>query len=251
MAEMSSRVAVVTGAATGIGRATALAFAKEGATVIALDVDVTAGRETIALAEDEGVEATFIEADVAESAAVEAAMNRVADTYGRLDYLHNNAAIEGDRLYTHEQTEDGWQQMLNVNLGGVWHGMKHAIPHMLDTDPSGCIVNTASTEAHRGSTEQGPYVASKHGVVGLTKSAAKEYGPDGLRVNAVCPGAVDTPMLKRYTTETEREEKVPEGIPLGRMADPAEIANAVVWLCSDDASYVNGHPLVVDGGRIA
>jgi NAD(P)-dependent dehydrogenase (short-subunit alcohol dehydrogenase family) len=251
MTDMSGRVAVVTGAAAGIGRATSLAFADVGAAVAAFDVDADAGRETVATIEEAGGDATFVEADVADSAAVEDAVETVVETFGRLDYLHNNAAIEGDRLHTHEQTEDGWQRMLDVNLTGVWHGMKHAIPHMLDTDPPGCIVNTASTEAHRGSTEQAPYVASKHGVVGLTKSAAKEYGPEGLRVNAVCPGAVDTPMLNRYTTEEEREEKVPEGIPLGRMADPAEIANAVVWLCSEEASYVNGHPLVVDGGRIA
>jgi NAD(P)-dependent dehydrogenase (short-subunit alcohol dehydrogenase family) len=251
MTDLSDRVAVVTGAAAGIGRATALAFATAGATVVALDVDAAGGRETVAEAEAEGVDATFVEVDVADAAAVEAAMDAVVDTYGRLDYLHNNAAIEGERRHVHEQTLAGWQRMIDVTLTGVWHGMKYAIPHMLDSDPPGCIVNTASTEAHRGSTEQGPYVASKHGVVGLTKTAAKEYGPDGLRVNAVCPGAVDTPMLNRYTTEAEREEKVPDGIPLGRMADPSEVADAVVWLCSEQASYVNGHPLVVDGGRIA
>lgn len=245
-------VALITGAASGIGRRSAIRFGREGADVTVADIDANAGRETAELIADHNVDVEFVETDVTSAAAVENLVQTTVDIHGQLDFLHNNAGIEGEQMPTAEQEEQSWDHVVETNMKGVWLCMKHAIPALLESDRGGSIVNTASTAGIRGSANISPYAASKHGVVGATRTAAKEYGPEGLRVNAVCPGPVDTPMVRRYTKEGETlPEEIISDVPLGRFADPAEIASAVVWLSSDDASYVNGHHLPVDGGRLS
>jgi NAD(P)-dependent dehydrogenase (short-subunit alcohol dehydrogenase family) len=252
MKGISNRVAVVTGAGSGIGRATCFRFAQEGATVIAADVDVEGGTKTAELARQEGEEAHFIETDVSDSGDVKLMFDEVVEKYGKLNFVFNNAGIEGRRRLSTEQEESTWENVVNVNMKGVWLGIKYAIPHLLETDGSGAIVNTASTAGITGASQLTPYSASKHGVVGITRSAAKEFGKDGIRVNAVCPGPVDTPMVQRYIGDDEEDaDTLAEDVPLKRAADPSELAGAVVWLFSEDASYVNGHPLLVDGGQLA
>ncbi len=251
MGQLAGKVALITGAASGIGRASALAFAREGATVVVADVDTAGGAETVRVVERAGGSALFVKTDVAQAAAVEALVQASVAAYGRLDYAHNNAGIEGMVLTpTADWTEEAWRQILNINLKGVWLGMKYQIPQMLKQG-GGAIVNTASIAGLVGSRSAG-YGASKHGIVGLTKTAALEYAKSGIRVNAVCPGVIRTPMVQRSLDRMpELEERFVAVEPIGRIGRPEEVADAVVWLCSAAASFVTGHALAVDGGYVA
>lgn len=248
---MQNKVALVTGSSSGIGRASALTFAREGAKVVVSDVIVEGGEETVQLIKNAGGEAVFVKADVSQAADVEALITKAVEAYGRLDCAHNNAGIEGSSDMTTDYTEADWDRVIAINLTGVWLCMKYEIPQMLKQG-GGAIVNTSSAAGLLGFRRGSAYVASKHGVVGLTKTAALEYAKSGIRVNAVCPGAIDTPMMGRITGHRpHRAEKMAAGEPVGRMGSPQEIAEAVVWLCSDAASFVTGHPMSVDGGIVA
>jgi len=248
--DYSGKTAVITGAGSGIGRATAKRFAAGDANVVVADVDADGGRETVDQIEANGGDAIFVDVDVTDEADVEAMVDAACDTYGGLDIAHNNAGIEGTNAPLTEQTLDEWQQVLAVNLTGVWLAMKHELPALTEGD-GGTIVNTASVAglAADGSV---PYTASKHGVVGLTKAAAVRYAEDGVRVNAVCPGVVRTPMVERTLQEhPDAIEAMIEDQPLGRMAEPEEVAETVAWLAASDSSFVNGHALPVEGGKLA
>jgi len=248
---VTGKVAIVTGGGSGIGRASALAFAREGAKVVVADVVVAGGEETVCLIQHNGGAAIFVKTNVSKAAEVEALVARAVLTYGRLDCAHNNAGIEGPGASTVDYAEESWERVLAINLTGVWLCMKYEIPQMLKQG-SGAIVNTASTAGLVGYPRGSAYVASKHGVVGLTKTAALEYAKSGIRVNAVCPGAIDTPMMGRITDHRpQRAARMAAAEPVGRMGQPAEIAEAVVWLCSEAASFVTGHAMAVDGGMTA
>src|SRR6266568_3019327 len=248
---LAGKVALVTGAGSGIGRASALTFAREGAKVVVADVVVEGGEETVGMIKRAGGEALFVKADVSQAAEVEALINKTLATYGRLDCAHNNAGIEGAVATTAECTEENWDRIIIINLKGVWLCMKYEIPQMLKQG-GGAIVNTASAAGLVGYPRGAAYVASKHGVVGLTKTAALEYAKVGIRVNAVCPGYIRTPLLAdTLTSQPEMEAQIVARHPVGRMGKPEEIAEAVVWLCSDAASFVTGHTMTVDGGYVA
>ena len=242
------RVALVTGASSGIGRATAKRFAAEGTQVVGVDVDVDGGRETVSEIEAAGGEATFVEADVTDESDVEEMVAAAVDSYGGLDCAFNNAGIEGREARASEQSTSNWEQVIDTNLKGVFLSMREEIPVLMENG-GGAIVNTASIAGLRGFRNLSPYVASKHGVVGLTKTAALEFSGDGVRVNAVCPGVIETPMVARAQEENpEAMEATVAATPADRLGQPAEIAAAATWLCSDDASFVTGESLVVDGG---
>ena len=248
---VQDKVALVTGGSSGIGRATALAFAREGAKVAVADLNIVGGEETVSLIKSVGGEACFIEANMAEAASVEAMVKKAVETYGRLDCAHNNAGVEGALIRTAEYEEDQWDQVIRINLTGVWLCLKYEIPQMLQQG-SGAIVNTASGAGLIGVKRMPAYVASKHGVVGLTKTAALEYAKSGIRVNAVCPGVIKTPMVERVTGgRPDILDKMIAAEPIGRSGQPEEIAEAVVWLCSDAASFVTGQAMAVDGGAVA
>jgi NAD(P)-dependent dehydrogenase (short-subunit alcohol dehydrogenase family) len=248
---VNGKVALVTGGGSGIGRATALIFAREGAKVVVADVLVEGGEETVRLIKAAGGDACFVKTDVSKAAEVEALINKAVATYGRLDCAHNNAGIEGATGRTADYKEEDWNRVILVNLTGVWLCMKYEIPQMLKQG-GGAIVNTASDAGLLGVPQMPAYVASKHGVVGLTKTAALEYAKAGIRVNAVCPGVIKTPMVERITGQRPgRAERMAAVEPVGRMGRPEEIGEAVVWLCSDAASFVTGLPMSVDGGIAA
>ncbi len=251
MGQSDGKAALITGAGSGIGRASALAFAREGATVVVADVDTAGGAETVRLVESAGGRALFVKTDVSRASEVEALVQASVAAYGRLDYAHNNAGIEGMVLTpTADWTEEAWNRIININLKGVWLGMKYQIPQMLKQG-GGAIVNTASIAGLVGSRSAG-YGASKHGIVGLTKTAALEYAKSGIRVNAVCPGVIRTPMVQRSLDRMpELEERFVAVEPIGRIGRPEEVAEAVVWLCSAAASFVTGHAMTVDGGYVA
>jgi NAD(P)-dependent dehydrogenase (short-subunit alcohol dehydrogenase family) len=247
----SKKVALVTGAASGIGRATALAFAREGASVAVADVTEPAGNETVALIQKAGGTAKFFRCDVSKDADVEKLVRDVVAAFGRLDFAHNNAGIEGKQAKTADCTEETWDRTIAINLKGVWLCMKHEIPQMLKQG-GGAIVNTASVAGLVGFAGLPAYNASKGGVIQLTRTAALEYAKENIRVNAVCPGVIKTPMVDRFTGGTpEGEAAFAAGEPVGRLGRPEEIATVVVWLCTDDASFVTGIPMPVDGGWVA
>jgi NAD(P)-dependent dehydrogenase (short-subunit alcohol dehydrogenase family) len=247
---LDGKTAIVTGAASGIGRETAERFAAEGANVVVADVTVEDGEETVERIESAGGDATFVETDVSDPDAVEAMVGTAEEAYGGVDIAHNNAGIEGDDDDLAAQSEENWDRVVDIDLKGVWLCLKHEIDAMAG-DGGGAIVNTSSI-AGLAAAGAAPYVASKHGVVGLTRTAASEYADAGVRVNAVCPGVIDTPMVDRAGAE---DPEAIEGFvamqPLGRKGKPEEIANAVVWLASEEASFVTGNAYPVDGGYMA
>ncbi len=246
--EFKGKVALVTGGASGIGRTTALLFAKSGAKVVIGDITAKRGEETAMMIRKAGGEAIFVKADISKTSEVEALINTSIYSYGGLDFACNNAGIEGETALLAECSEENWDRTINVNLKGVWLCLKFEIPLMVNRG-GGSIVNIASTMgivAHEGIA---PYVAGKHGVIGLTKAAALEYANAGIRVNAVCPGVTRTNIVERLMKEhPEVTDRLKAATPLGRLALPEEIANAVLWLCSDSSSFVTGQTVVVDGG---
>jgi NAD(P)-dependent dehydrogenase (short-subunit alcohol dehydrogenase family) len=248
---MRGKTALVTGAASGIGRATALAFAREGARVVVSDRDGRGGEETVALIHNAEGDAVFVRADVSVNADVEALIARAVDAYGGLDYAFNNAGIEGSMASTAACTEADWDRIMAVNLKGTWLCMKHEIPRMVDRN-GGVIVNCSSIAGLVGFATAPAYTASKHGVIGLTRAAAIEQAKTGVRINAVCPGVIQTPMIDRAIGDDPAKRSAYRALePVGRFGTPEEVASAVLWLCSDGASFVTGVALPVDGGWVA
>lgn len=244
-----NQVVVVTGGSFGIGRATAIAFAKKGAKVVI--ADWIENEETMDLIEKYGGEAIFVKCDVSNRADVKALIDKTIDTFGRLDFAFNNAGIEGISAIVQECSEENWDKTIGVNLKGIWLCMKYEIPEMLKNG-KGAIVNCSSVAGLIGYSGLPAYVASKHGVLGLTKTAALECAKKGIRINAVCPGVIQTPMIDRLTRKKkETIEQFMNLEPVGRFGFPEEIANAVLWLCSDEASFVTGIAMPVDGGFVA
>ena len=250
---LDGRVSLVTGAGSGIGRATSLVMSREGATVVVSDINADGGEETLSAVKEAGGAGMFVHADVSRPDDVAALVAQVISTYGRLDCAYNNAGIEGHMTgRLHEYPEDVWDRLIDINLKGVWLCLKHEIAQMMQQG-GGAIVNTASGAGLVGSRRMSAYVASKHAVVGLTKAAALEYALDGIRVNAVCPGIINTPMVRRLIDgrEADYEATIPVRQPIGRLGTPEEIAESVTWLCSDAASLVTGLAMAVDGGFTA
>ncbi len=251
MKTMTNKVAFITGAASGIGRATAVAFAKQGASVALADVLVDGGRETARLVEAAGGRALFLKCDVASDRDVRSAIGATLEQLGRIDCAFNNAGIEGEQGATQDCTEANWDRVLAINLKGVWLCMKAEIPAMLKQG-GGAIVNCSSIAGLVGFAGIPAYVASKHGIVGLTRTAALELARSNIRVNAVCPGVIQTPMIDRFTHgEAQIQQQLVAGEPVGRVGKPEEIADAVLWLCSDASSFVTGQAIAVDGGWVA
>ena len=254
--DFTGRIAVVTGAANGIGRATALAFAKSGAKVVGVDRDAAGGEATAGIIRQHGGEARFVAADVTKSADVAAYVKAALDAYGKIDCFFNNAGIEGAWKHTAEYDEAVFDQVIAVNVKGVFLGLRHVLPVMLQ-QKSGAVVNTASVAGLVATPGMPAYVASKHAVIGLTKTAAGEVARSGVRVNAVCPGPVDTRMIHSLEQMINPGDPAMVGrryqsaIPMGRYVVPDEIANTVLFLCSDFASAITGAQYVVDGGRVA
>ncbi len=247
---LESKVALVTGGSSGIGRASAMAFAKAGAKVVVVDVNVEGGEETVHMIREAGGESIFVETDVSKATEVEAMVSKAVETYGRLDCAHNNAGVGPCHRPTAECSEEDWDRIISINLKGVRLCMKYEIPQMLKQG-KGAIVNTASAVGLVGFENRPAYTASKHGVVGLTKVAALDYATAGIRINAACPGFIRTPMVERiWVRDPEAETRAKAMQPMGRVGTPEEVAEAVVWLCSDAASFVSGHPMSVDGGWV-
>jgi len=245
--EFDGKVALVTGGSSGIGKATALAFARAGANVVIASRRVTEGEQTVHEICERGGDAIFVKTDVSKASEVEGLMDQTIEFYGRLDYACNNAGtfVMG-RLF--ELSEEEWERTINANLKGIWLSLKYQIPIMLQ-QKGGVIVNMASMSAIIGNPGVSIYSASKGGVVALTQSAAIEYAASGIRINAISPGVISTPMVDDIPTPLL--EDIQSKHPIGRLGKPEEIADAVVWLCSDKASFVTGHNMVIDGGYTA
>ena len=248
---LKDNVAFVTGAATGIGRAAAIAFAQSGAYVAVVDRNEVDAAITMNKIEVLGGKAIFIKCDVSKGAEVKLAVDKTLDAFGRLDFAFNNAGIEGEQGMTADTSEENWDRVMNINLKGVWLCMKHQLPVMLK-QKRGSIVNCASIAGVVGFANIPAYVASKHGIIGLTKTAALEYAKSNVRINAICPGVIETPMIDRFSHgDPEQRKALAAAEPMGRMGQPEEIAAAALWLSSGESSFVTGHSLIVDGGWVA
>jgi len=242
---LADKVAIVTAAGSGIGEAAAMVFAREGAKVVVADIDAKGGEATVARIRQDGGEAIFLQVDVAREDNIIRMVDATIKAYGRLDCAFNNAGVGNRPAITTELTEADWHRVLNVNVIGTWLCMKHQIPHLLDH--GGAIVNTASNAGLRGLEAMGPYVASKAAVLGLTRTAALEYAGLGIRVNAICPGLINSPHIRaggRDGVDWSKRVK----LPMGRPGEPAEVAELAAWLCSPLASYINGQTISADGG---
>jgi NAD(P)-dependent dehydrogenase (short-subunit alcohol dehydrogenase family) len=248
---LQGKVALVTGAASGIGRATAELFARGGARVAACDVNAEAGSAVVAALTEGGVEAYFVAADVTDGDAMRAFVHEAVETFGRLDCAANCGGVGGGHAATHEYPEAEFDRIVEVNLRGTWLAMRAEIEAML-AGRGGAIVNVSSTLGLRGSPFAAPYSASKHAVLGLTRTAALEYAQQGIRVNAVCPGAIDTPMMDAtFERFPGFRETLTSYVPMGRMGGPEEVAGAIAWLCCDAASFVTGEALTIEGGLLS
>lgn len=251
MKRFEGRVALVTGGAAGIGRTTALAFAGEGASIVIADINVEGGEETVKMIRDAGGEAIFVKTDVRIGNEVKNMAEKAVEAFGRLDIAFNNAGINEDAVTISRCAEDSWERMIDTNLTGVFLSMKYELPKMRKSG-GGSIVNMASVMGLVGDGSHPGYSGSKHGVVGLTRTAAIVYAQAGIRINAVCPGPTLTSLIhKLIDGQPEVEKMLLSHVPMNRMAQPEEIAKAVLFLCSDDASYITGHALAVDGGWVA
>src|ERR1700722_4658507 len=250
-AELQGKVGLVTGGTSGIGRDTAVLFARAGARVVVAGRREAEGNETIELVRAAGGEGAFVKTDVSKAAEVEALMQEVVEKFGRLDIAFNNAGIEGVWVPIVRQSEEDWDRTIEINLKGVWLCLKYELRQMLKQGGGGVIVNMSSTLGLIGSAGVAAYSASKHGVIGLTKTAALETAKNGIRINAVCPGFTETPMTDRIFRAPGVRKYVLSCHPIGRLGKPMEIAESVVWMCSDRASFMTGQSLVLDGGFLA
>ena len=247
--DLARKVAFVTGAASGIGRITAVAFAQRGASVGVADIDQQRNHETASMITEVGGQAIAVRCDVTRGEDVQAALHQTVEAFGRLDYAFNNAGAEQQPKPTAEITEEEWDRIITINLRSVFLCLKYEIPLLLQHG-GGAIVNTSSGAGVKVFGRGAAYAAAKHGVIGLTTDAALDYAGANIRINAICPGIIDTEMMDRFTEGTdEGRDRVIAQEPIGRMGRPEEIAAAVVWLCSDAASFVTGHALVADGGQ--
>jgi NAD(P)-dependent dehydrogenase (short-subunit alcohol dehydrogenase family) len=248
---LDGKVSLITGAGSGIGRATARIFAREGARLVLADVADDGGNETLKMVKDAGAEGFYVRCDVANETEVEALVGRAVTQYGRLDCAFNNAGIGGAGRLTHEYSLAEWNRVIAINLTGVWLCMRAEIAQMLK-QKSGVIVNTSSIMGLTGAIRVPAYTAAKHGVAGLTKAAALEYARHGIRINAVCPAPIYTPLLmSAFEKRPDMEDRYARSEPMKRIGQPEEVGEAVAWLCSDRASYVTGLPMPVDGGYMA
>jgi NAD(P)-dependent dehydrogenase (short-subunit alcohol dehydrogenase family) len=251
MAQFAGKVAVVTGGSSGIGRASALAFAREGARVVIADVNEAGSADTVRLIAERGGKADFVRTDVSRAADVEAMVTYAVERFGRLDFALNNAAVNVLPAPITQMPEEAWDQVVGTNLKWTWLCLKYEVAQLLRQD-GGAIVNMASVQGVSGSANTSAYAASKHGIIGLTRSVALEVARQGIRVNAVCPATIRTPMYERISgggPEVEAQQAAAH--PIGRIGEPEEVAEAVIWLCSDAASFTTGHALAVDGGDLA
>ncbi|WP_420627192.1 SDR family oxidoreductase [Candidatus Leptofilum sp.] len=246
--QLDGKIALITGGGSGIGRATAVLFANHGAKLAIADINPAGGQETVEMVAEQGGEAFFVQTDVSQATQVENMVNEVVERYGRLDIAFNNAGIEGHPVRTVDVSETDFDQIMAVNVKGVWLCMKYQIPQMVALG-GGTIVNASSVAGLVGTHSMPVYGASKHAVIGLTKSAALEYARKGIRINAICPSVIRTKMVERGFAEFPQFVEATKRInPMRRLGEPHEVAEAVLWLCSDAASFVNGTALAVDGG---
>ncbi len=245
---MKGKVAIITGAASGIGRATAELFAVHGAFVVAADINIDAARETLELIKKSGEKGIALEVDISQEDQVKSMVEETIDRFGQLDFACNNAGIEGEQAFTTECSPENWSRVIDINLRGTWLCMKYEIPEMLK-NTEGAIVNISSIAGLLGFAGLPAYVSSKHGINGLTKTAALEYANRGIRINSVCPAAVQTAMIDRILGEEgESRADLIKQHPMERFGRPEEVAEAAVWLCSEKASFITGQTLAVDGG---